>query len=115
LDDHIESGNGSIRKRIYKSTQKLIALRKSLPALAGQDMELIATANEHILGYVRVHEGDRLLVLANFAPTQQDIDGNKLRTAGLGRFFADKIAGQTYPTSERLVLEPYQILWLSRV
>ena len=45
LDDHIESGNGSIRKRIFTSTQKMIALRKSLPALGGQNMELMPTGN----------------------------------------------------------------------
>ncbi|QDV50654.1 alpha-amylase family glycosyl hydrolase [Gimesia fumaroli] len=115
LDDHIGTENGSIRKKIYRSTQKLIALRKSLPALAGQDMELIATANDHILGYVRLHDGNRLIVLANFSEETQEIDGNKLRTAGLGRFFQDMIEDKTYATSEKLVLAPYQILWLNRV
>lgn len=115
LDDHINSGNGSIRKRIFRSTQKLIALRKSLPALAGQDMELITTANEHVLGYVRMNDGNRLIVLANFSHDPQEIEGNKLRTAGLGRFFQNVIDDKTYATSERLVLEPYQILWLNRV
>ena len=88
LDDHIESGNGSIRKRIFKSTQRLISLRKTLPALAGQNMELIATANEHVLGY-RPHprraSPDRAGELLRRAC--RAIDGNKLRTAGLGRFF----------------------------
>ncbi|HAW27944.1 MAG TPA: amylosucrase, partial [Planctomycetaceae bacterium] len=115
LDDHIKSGNGSIRSTIFRSTQKLIALRKSLPALAGQDMELIATANEHILGYVRLYEGNRLIVLANFSDETQVIEGNKLRTAGLGRFFLNVIDDKTYATSEQLVLDPYQILWLNRV
>lgn len=115
LDDHIESGNGSIRKRIFRSTQQLIALRKSSPALAGQEMERIATSNEHVLGYVRVCAGDRLIVLANFSPLSQLVDGNKLRTAGLGRFFQDTIEGKTYATSEPFQLEPYQILWLRRI
>lgn len=115
LDDHIGTENGSIRKQIYRSTQKLIALRNSLPALAGQDMDLIATANEHILGYVRFHDGHRLIVLANFSEEPQEIEGNKLRTAGLGRFFQDMIDDKTYATSEKLVLAPYQILWLNRV
>lgn len=115
LDDHIKAGNGSIRSTIFRSTQKLIALRKSLPALAGQDMELIATANEHILGYVRLYEGNRLIVLANFSDETQVIEGNKLRTAGLGRFFQNVIDDKTYATSEQLVLDPYQILWLNRV
>jgi amylosucrase len=115
LDDHIGSGNGSIRQRIFRSIQKLISLRKSSPALAGQDMELMATANEHVLGYVRVREGHRLIVLANFSEELQAIEGNILRTAGLGRFFEDMIQGKTYASSEPTVLEPYQILWLNRV
>jgi len=113
LEDQI--GSGSIRQRIYRSLQKLIKLRRSLPALAGQNMELISTANPHLLGYVRIRNGHRVIVLANFSETSQSLDGNKLRTAGLGRFFRDSIMGETYATSKPLSLEPYQILWLSRV
>ena len=115
LNDHIDSGNGSIRGRIFKSTQRLIELRKSLPALAGQSMELITTGNEHVLGYVRLREGHRLIVLANFSDQEQSVDGNKLRTAGLGRFFEDMIEQQTYQTSQPVALEPYQLLWLQHV
>ncbi len=115
LDDRIGTENGSIRKRIFRSTQNLITLRKSIPAFSGQDMDLIATANEHILGYVRFNNGDWVIVLANFSEESQEIEGNKLRTAGLGRFFRDVIDDKTYATSERLVLAPYQILWLNRV
>lgn len=115
LDDHRNAGNGSIRTHIYCTTQKLIALRKSLPALAGQEMDLIATANDHVLGYARLNEGNRLIVLANFSDEPQEIEGNKIRTAGLGRFFQDVIDDKTYATSEKLVLAPYQILWLNRV
>ena len=115
LDDRIGTENGSIRKQIFRSTQRLIALRKSLPALAGQEMDLIATSNEHILGYVRFNNGNRLIVLANFSEEPQQIEGNKLRTAGLGRFFQNVIDDKTYATSERIVLAPYQILWLNRV
>jgi len=115
LDDHTEAGNGSIRKRIFRSTQRLIALRKELPALAGQSMELMATSNPHVLGFVRVRQGHRLMVLANFSEHPQPIEGNRLRTAGMGRFFQDVITDVTYATSETVVLEPYQILWLNRV
>ena len=114
LDDYLKSGNGSIRGRIFKTTQRMIALRKSLPALAGQDMELIAMGNEHVLGYLRGSDGHRLIVLANFSEEPQSVDGNKLRTAGLGRFFDDVIQGRTYATSEHVELGPYDILWLKR-
>ncbi len=113
LDDKI--GDDSIRKRIYRSLQKLIELRKSLPALAGQNMELISTSSKQVLGYVRIRDGHRLIVLANFSEQPQSLEGNKLRTTGLGRFFQDSIGGRTYATSEPLVLEPYEILWLTRV
>jgi amylosucrase len=115
LNDHIESGSGSIRARIFKSTQKLIALRKHLPALAGQQMELIALGNSHVLGYVRIHEGHRLIVLANFSEEEQSIQGNRLRTSGLGRFFHDVISDTTYATSDPIKLAAYQLLWLKRV
>ena len=52
LDDHIgTNGNGSIRKRIFNTLKKLIALRKSHPAFAGVDMELIPLTNPHVLGF----------------------------------------------------------------
>lgn len=115
LDDHIESGNGSIRARIFKSTRRLIGLRKGLPALAGQHMDLISTGNSHVFGYVRIHEGNRLIVLANFCEDPQVLEGNKLRTSGLGRFFEDVISEKTYATSDWIELAAYQLLWLKRV
>ena len=115
LDDRIESGEGSIRRRVYRSLQKMIAVRKSSPALAGQNMNLVSTANPHVLSFARHHDGHRLIVLANFSEQPQSIHGNLVRTAGLGRFFEDAISGQTYATSEDVELNPYQILWLRRV
>lgn len=113
LESHLTEG--SIRKRVYLTLRKLIGLRKSLHALSGQEMELIATANESVLGFVRYRDGNRLVVLANFSEQPQQLDGNKLRTAGLGRFFEDVIAEQTIATSEKITLAPYQICWLKRV
>lgn len=115
LDDHIESGNGSIRSRIFTSTRKLISLRKSLPAFGGQNMDMVSTSNPHVLGYLRVREGHRMIVLANFSEAPQSVGGNELRTAGLGRFFEDVIENRTYLTSEPTLLQPYQIVWLKRV
>ncbi|TWT76115.1 Amylosucrase [Posidoniimonas polymericola] len=115
LDDHIASGNGSIRTRIFTSMQRMIRLRKESPALAGQTMELIATSNDHVLGYVRRFEGHRLVVLANFSEHEQVIEGNKLRTAALGRFFQDELSEATFATSEPMKLQGYQVLWLKSV
>jgi len=110
-DDSLEA---SIRRRIFTSIQNLINCRKSLPGLAGQKMELVFSGNPHVLGFLRIWEGNRITVLGNFSDESQTIKGNHLRTAGLGRFFRDMISDQTLATSHDLVLEPYQIVWLVR-
>ncbi|MCA9111610.1 MAG: alpha-glucosidase C-terminal domain-containing protein, partial [Planctomycetaceae bacterium] len=116
LDDTIKTdGDGSIRKRIFNSLKTLISLRKSHPAFAGVDMQLIPVDNPHVLGFSRKHEGNTILVLANFSESPQTIKGNNLRTAGMGRFFEDLITSASIATSEDLTLNPYQLMWLHRV
>jgi len=115
LDDRIGSdGHGSIRKRIFATMQKLISIRKSDPAFAGIEMQLLDIDNPHVLGFVRSHEGSRIIVLANFSEAPQLISGNSLRTAGLGRFFEDLLRNVTLGTSDPIELEAYQLAWLRR-
>ncbi len=115
LDDHLASGSGSIRTRIFLASKSMIALRKSIPAFSGQQMELVDLGNSHVLCFVRTLDAHRVIVLANFSESPQQVKGNHLRTAGLGRFFEDVLAGETIQTSEPCDLEPYQIMWLQRV
>lgn len=114
LESHEGSDEGTIRKRIFTSIQRLIALRKDLPAIAGMEMELIPLKNPHVLGFLRMHLGDRLIVLGNFSEEPQQVSGNILRTAGLGRFFVDRISEQEYNTGNDVLLDPYQVTWLVR-
>lgn len=86
-----------------------------MPAFGGLDMQLIQTANEHVLGFVRQYEGSLVAILANFSERSQSIEGNHLRTFGLGRYFEDAITGNTIGTSDEIRLEPYQLSWLQRV
>ncbi len=115
LGEKFASRDGSIRKSIFRRLQRMIQVRKSLPALAGQEMDLVTCNNPHVLSFLRQHDGHRLIVAANFSEFSQSISGNTLRTAGLGRFFQDAITAETFATSEDLVLEPYQYVWLARV
>lgn len=106
--------SNSLRKRIFTDFQKLIAKRKELKAFSGDDLDLIRTENPHLIGYIRSHFGNRILVIANFSEHTQHVDGNLLRTRGLGRFFNDHISGQTISTGEPVKITPYQYLWLER-
>ena len=110
------NGNGgSVHTRLFESIKRLIALRKQTPAFAGQKMELIASGNDHVLAFVRADQSERIIVFGNFTEHEQSISGNVLRTAGLGRFFEDSVRNATVVTSEEIVLEPYQFMWLKRV
>ena len=104
-----------MRRRIFRSLQQLISIRKTLPALAGQDMELVEVRNDHVLCFVLENSGNRLIVVGNFSSQPQTFAGNRLRTGGLGRFFEDAITKKTHATSEDLMLAPYEIMWLCRV
>ncbi|TWU33681.1 alpha-amylase family glycosyl hydrolase [Novipirellula artificiosorum] len=115
LDDTIGPGGGSIRRRIFRSLQNLIAVRKNQQALSGQKMDLVHTGNPHLLSFVRIFESYRLIVLANFSDQPQSVDGNRLRTVGLGRFFKDVLTGQEFGTSEDIELSAYEFLWLLRI
>lgn len=107
--------DAALRHRIFESLRKLIRLRRSQAALAGNRMELFPTDCPAVLGYVRQHEGSRLVVLANFSESEFEVPANRLRTAGLGRFFQDLITEETISTSHPVQLQPYQAMWLTRV
>ena len=103
--------------RIYGRLQRLIHLRKMTPALAGHQMEIVNTGNDHVFGYVRMHSvsgrEQRMLVLANFTESEQALSANELRLYGLSYRFKELIAGDVLALGAGgVVLEPYQVMWL---
>ena len=105
----------TIEGRIYGGLAHLIAVRKATPAIAGNDMDVLNLGNDHLFAFVRTgHNGQRLLVLANFSEHTQPVPSNELRVYGLRYAFHDRISGHTVELgSEQVVLEPYQVLWLT--
>ncbi|NTV62445.1 MAG: DUF3459 domain-containing protein [Oscillochloris sp.] len=97
---------------IYNELLRLIALRKNQPALAGGDLAVIETGSPHLLGYIRQHGGQRLLVVANFSETPQSLSANRLRLYGMGYQFTDLNTGIRVSAGEILALAPYQFVWL---
>ena len=112
--DESMSQDTSLRKRVFRSLQHMIRLRKANPAFAAQDMELIQHSNSHVLAFVRRHLGNQTIVIANFSEDPQTIPGNVLRTFGFGRFFQDQLTQKTIGTSEAISIAPLQLMWLVR-
>ncbi len=101
----------TIEGRIYQNLKRLIALRKSQRVFSGGEMQVIATGNESVLGYMRAHNSSRALVFANFSESEQTIPANLLRLYGLGYEFTNLLDGKIIPFAD-LKLAPYQFLFL---
>lgn len=102
----------TVEGRIFGELRRLIELRKEHAALADGEMDVIPTNNDHVFGYVRRYQSQRLLVLANFTEREQTVAANEIRLQGLGYAFTDLVSGRTITVAEDLHLEPYQFVWL---
>ena len=65
------SDPGCIEGRVYQGLQRLIRLRKQYDAFSGGELEIIPTENEHVLGFMRIHAGNRAVIFANFSESPQ--------------------------------------------
>jgi maltose alpha-D-glucosyltransferase / alpha-amylase len=84
-------------------TRRIIALRRHHPCFSRGDFELVETGNDAILAYRRHYLGEQVFLLHNFTDREQTI----LVTPG----GTDLLSDDAYPPG-RLVLRPYQYLWL---
>ncbi|MGZ9165878.1 MAG: amylosucrase, partial [Anaerolineales bacterium] len=70
--------SSSIEGRVYQGLQNLIVLRKAYEAFSGGEMEITPTENEHVLGFMRTHTGNRAVIFANFSESPQTIPARVL-------------------------------------
>jgi amylosucrase len=68
----------TIEGRVFQGMRKLIELRKRHAAFSGGELEIVSTGNDHVLGFVRTHLQERILILANFSETSHTIPGHLL-------------------------------------
>jgi glycosidase len=101
----------TIPGRIYQGMQKLIEVRKSNKCFGGNQLQIMNTENLHVLGFVRIFENQRVLILANFSESEQKISANILRLYGLSQSFKDLLTGLSQGTQD-VNLAPYQLLCL---
>lgn len=104
-----------------------LTLRRLLPRLEQEFADQVATAgwmtfrrrlDQHfprdaIFAFVRTHDQQRMIVLANFTEREQLVAANEIRLYGLGYRFTDLISDQPLQlTDSPIRLEAYQVLWL---
>ena len=106
----------SVEGRLWDGLRRLVAARRATRAAHAQGAaEPLWTGNDHVFGLLRSQAGERLLLLANFTPERQPVD---LAVVARARARVDADAARNLTgvrwlwTSDILVLEPYQYLWL---
>lgn len=102
----------TVHGQIFEGLYHLIQLRKQQPALSGSAMQVVESGNPHLFAFIRHHEGQRLLVVANFSSQSQPFDNNRLRMYGPGYSFIDLISGNRLTAQQPLRIDGYQLLWL---
>ena len=105
-------GKKTAPARIHANLREIVALRKEIPALVGNHMRLLPIANDHTLAYLRWHDGNNLIVLANFSEHAQQLELSRLRLEGFAHFLQDIFSGESISTAGQYELGPYQLLWL---
>ena len=64
----------SLEGHIYQGFRNMIELRKQHDAFSGGELEIIHTENDHVLGFTRLHNGNRAVVFANFSESTQIVE-----------------------------------------
>jgi amylosucrase len=102
----------TIEGRIFQNLKALITLRKSHPVFSGgEEMEVIDSGSEKVLGFLRGHGSDRVLVFANFSEEDQVLRQNPLRLEGVESDYKNLLSGECISPDD-LTLEPFQLLCL---
>jgi amylosucrase len=103
--------------RAWAGIRRLVDARRSIRALNGLGASRpVWTGDDHVLGLLREHAGDRLLLLASFTEQRRPVALSLLAEHGVA--VDDRAAepdGRPLRThGSTLLLEPYQHLWVHR-
>ena len=104
----------SVPGRVYHGLLRLLRLRKSHVGFADADTEITDTGTPHVFGFIRSKGDQMVFVLSNFTERPQAVEARRLRQMGLRKTAVDLYAGRTVTATRELVLEPYQLMVLSR-
>ena len=106
---------GTPEGRAWAGLRRLVEARRGIRALHGHGISRpVWTGDEHVLGLLREHAGDRLLLLASFSEHRRPVGLGLLADHGvtLDARAAEPDGRPLRTDGGTLVLEPYQHAWL---
>lgn len=93
--------------RIFSNLTNLINLRRAHSVFARDQMQVMDTRSDKILGFVREREGERCLVLMNFSEEKQLLPANLIRLYGLAYRYKNLLSGEFEQITDQ-ELEPFE-------
>ncbi len=97
--------------------RRIVAVRKATHAFGRGSLTLLYPANRRILAYLREHEGETVLVVANLAGSAQAVQLDLAQFAGRTPF--EMLGSTAFPriatTPYLVTLAPYGFFWFSLV
>lgn len=100
--------------KIFQGLLRLLQLRTQNQAFYRADTEFVETGNKHVFGFIRSNEQAIVFILANFSEEQQFLEARRLRQMGMRKTMIDLFTGRPITATQKLDMEPYQFLVLSR-
>lgn len=113
--------------KIFHKVQKMIALRKSIPALSRGNLTILKTNYPHVFAYVRSYKGEKYLIVNNLSdkrltaevdlPTDMLVKAMKANdhSISLTNILTDeqyKLKISLKDKKTRLLMYPYAVVWL---
>jgi glycosidase len=95
----------SVEGRVFQGLKRLIILRKSQSVFSGNELIVIYTGNDHLLGFIRKRGKERAVIIANFSESEQTIPASLLSTFKITNS-ATRLHGDAYFTSEKDLILP---------
>jgi amylosucrase len=97
----------AVEGQVFSGLRDLIQFRKTHSVFYGNELEVLQTENEHVLGYIRTHGNQQAVILANFSESKQSIPARVLEELQLG---LDRDAGTHGLTLEEdFILAPLEL------
>ncbi|MBO6794746.1 MAG: hypothetical protein JJ895_12615 [Balneolaceae bacterium] len=99
-----KKGQG-IEGAIFQALKHRIQFRKEHAALGNNKVDLVETHNDHVLGFIKQNENEKLVIIQNFSESEQEI--RCWMSVGV-----DVLTGNHVDLDGSIVLSGYQGMWV---
>ncbi|EAR07516.1 amylosucrase [Reinekea blandensis] len=103
---------GTTEHQVFSDLQSMLRVRKTQPALGVGDIQIEPEYDEHLFMFRRRDERSDVLIIANFSEHRRHLSAHQCQALRITDCATDLLTGNSFPCSDGLTLEAYDLLWL---